>query len=79
MVGHESPVYFIGFADNGHTIVTGDSHNVYRWRSFLADVIAFKCSQLTRDLTSDERALYRITDTNPTCEKFSIPAKTPGN
>ncbi len=70
-VGHTSPVLYSAFTDNGRTIITGDSQNAYRWRASLDDVIAFACSQLTRDLTDDERALYRISDTAPICAKFS--------
>lgn len=72
-VGHISPVLYIGFADNGSTVITGDTMNVYRWRATLAEVTAFACEHLTRDLTADERALYRISDNDPTCAHFTIP------
>src|SRR5262249_7043659 len=79
LVGHLSPVLYVGFADNGRTVITGDTQNVYRWRTTLEDTIAFTCSQLTRDLSRDERTLYRITDNTDTCAKFAVRTKTPGN
>lgn len=74
-VGHVSPVSYIGFSDGGHTIVTGDTENAYRWRASLEDVTAFACAQLTRDLTADERVLYRIADNAPSCAKFAAALK----
>ncbi len=76
---HASQILFANFADNGQTIVTGDVQAIYHWRASLDDVIAFTCSQLTRDLTADERALYRITDPASTCPKFANAVKTPAN
>lgn len=77
--GHVSPVLYLGFADNGRTVISGDTQNTYRWRASLDDILTFTCAQLTRDLTTDERALYGITDNSPTCAKFAAPAKTQGN
>ena len=55
-VGDLSPVLYIGFADNGKTVVTGDDQNVYRWQSSLDDVIAFTCGQLCIMLRSRRAA-----------------------
>lgn len=77
--GHASQLLFAGFADDGHSVITGDIQAIYHWRTSLEQVIAFTCAQLTRDLTTDERALYGITDNSPTCAKIAAPAKTPGN
>lgn len=71
LVGHVSAVLYSQFSEDGRTILTGDSQNAYRWRSALDDVITFTCSQLTRDLTADERSLYRIADNAPTCAAFT--------
>lgn len=77
--GHASQLLFAGFADDGRSVITGDIQAIYHWRTSLEQVIAFTCVQLTRDLTTDEHALYGITDNSPTCAKFAAPAKTPGN
>jgi hypothetical protein len=60
---------YIAFADQGKTVITGDAGNLYRWRTLLADVTAFTCAHLTRDLYVEERALYRISGSAPTCPK----------
>jgi WD40 repeat protein len=64
---HVSAVMYIAFADQGKTVITGDAGNLYRWRTLLADVTAFTCAHLTRDLKAEERALYGIPSNAPTC------------
>jgi WD40 repeat protein len=68
---HASHVMFAGFGDNGDSVVTADIQAIYRWRTRLDDVIGFTCAELTRDLTTEERELYGIKDTAPTCPKFT--------
>ena len=51
------------------TVVTADGTFAYTWRTRLADVIAFTCQQLNRDLTADERTVYHIAGSAPTCDK----------
>jgi WD40 repeat protein/class 3 adenylate cyclase len=67
--GHISPVLYLGFLGNGHSVITGDTQATYIWRKTLKEVTAFTCTQLTRDLTVQEQALYHIADDTPTCPK----------
>ncbi len=66
-IGHVSPLLTIGFSADGRQVFTADRANVYAWRTTLADAMTFACSQLPRDLSSEERAFYNITADDPTC------------
>ena len=70
-VGHTSALLFAGFSADGRYVLTGDTQAAYIWRTALEDIIAFTCTQLSRDFTLDERQLYIITDAAPTCPEFS--------
>jgi WD40 repeat protein/serine/threonine protein kinase/DNA-binding XRE family transcriptional regulator len=64
--GHSTPVQFINFSTDGEYVFTGDTRSALKWRAGLEEVIHFACTHISRDLTSEERALYKLTDTNTT-------------
>jgi len=43
------------------------------WGGDYHDFIAYACTRVTRDLTIEERALYGIGDSEPTCPQFAPP------
>jgi WD40 repeat protein len=58
----------VAFSPDGKFVLTVSADGTARlWDANYHDAIRFACSRLVRDLTSDERAQYGITDDEPTC------------
>jgi WD40 repeat protein/transcriptional regulator with XRE-family HTH domain len=65
------PPYFLSnvtFSPDGKYILTASQDGTAQlWLTDLDDTIRAVCALLTRDLTSDERILFGISDSGPTC------------
>ena len=69
-VGHSGAVTSAHFSPDGRYVLTTSGDGSARlWDTDYHDTIAYLCGRLLRDLTSNERAQYNITDTAPTCPK----------
>jgi WD40 repeat protein len=56
------------FAPDGRTLITSTPDGqLHTWPRDADELIRQVCAQLVRDLTPDERALYNIKDSAPTC------------
>lgn len=56
------------FAPDGRTLITSTPDGqLHTWPRDADELIRQVCAQLVRDLTPDERALYNIKDSTPTC------------
>ena len=65
---HTDAVRNVVFSPDGKYILTAsDDHTARLWQTDYHDTIRSVCSLLTRDLTSEERAKYGISDKGPTC------------
>ena len=65
---HTTIVRSVAFSPDGKYILTANDDGTARlWLLDLDDTIRGVCAVLTRDLTSDERIQYGITDQEPTC------------
>ncbi len=72
--GHTRPVTSVAFAPDGQTVLTGSEDGTARlWDVDYRDFVAYACPRVSRDLTSDERLRYGITDESPTCPQFTAP------
>lgn len=68
------PILGFHFSPDGTKFVVGIMDNgtsVLLWDTDINDAMARACSQLTRDLTPEERIQYGITDDTPTCDFVS--------
>jgi WD40 repeat protein/DNA-binding SARP family transcriptional activator len=71
--------------DGKQVLIEYDDQSVHLFDVDYHDMIRYACSRLVRDLTADEKDVYHITDTAPTCPKLetstppsrSIPSGTP--
>lgn len=65
--GHTDGINSGYFSRDGKTIVTASDDKTARlWPADYHDTIRALCTELTRDLTPDERAQYGIADQEPT-------------
>lgn len=66
--GHGGAVYAVAFAPDGKAVLTGGADKTAKlWHLDDADLVRIACVALTRDLTSEERSRFSITDTAATC------------
>ena len=66
--GHISEVRDIAFSSDGKYILTASNDGTARlWLTDLQETIYAVCTWLARDLTSEERVQFGISDQNPTC------------
>jgi len=66
--GHTDEVNNVAFSPDGKYILTASfDHTARLWLMSLDDTICAVCAVLTRDLTSDERTQFGISDQGPTC------------
>ena len=66
--GEDYSIRNVLFSPDGRNFLIGTNYgNVTLWDTDYHDAIARACSQLTRDLTPEERTQYGITDDTPTC------------
>jgi len=66
--GHKDEVHEVAFSPDGKYILTASSDGTARlWLLDLQDTIRGICATLTRDLTSEERVQFGISDEEPTC------------
>ena len=73
LIGHEGAVLGGAFSPDSSLVVTGgEDHAIRFWDMDYMTTIQSACDllqSLQRDLSSDERNHYGITDTSPTCSK----------
>jgi WD40 repeat protein len=68
--GHSGRVDSVAFSPDGKYILTGSTDGTARlWDTDYHDTIRFACSLLWRDFTNEERTLYNLSDSMPTCPK----------
>jgi WD40 repeat protein/transcriptional regulator with XRE-family HTH domain len=68
LTGHKDEVRNVTFSSDGKYILTASSDGTARlWLADLHDAIRAVCALLTRDLTSEERVQFGISDQGPTC------------
>jgi WD40 repeat protein len=62
-------IWGAAFSPDGSRIAFGsyDGDGVYVVQTDLEDEIRALCARLSRDFTAEERALYNVDDTDPTC------------
>jgi WD40 repeat protein/transcriptional regulator with XRE-family HTH domain len=66
--GHTDRVRDVAFSPDGRYILTASNDGTARlWPTDLHETIRAVCALLTRDLTSEERIQFGITDEGPTC------------
>ena len=66
--GEDYSIRNVLFSPDGRSFLIGSDYgNVTLWDTDYHDAITRACSQLTRDLTPEERTQYGITDDTPTC------------
>jgi WD40 repeat protein/transcriptional regulator with XRE-family HTH domain len=67
-IGHSNQVRDVAFSPDGQYILTASNDNTARlWLTDLNDTIQAVCALLTRDLTSEERIQFDISDQGSTC------------
>jgi len=66
--GHTNEVRNATFSPDGKYVLTASNDGTARlWLTDLDDTIRAVCALLTRDLTSDERVQFGVSDQGPTC------------
>ena len=66
--GHTDRVRDVSFSPAGRYILTASNDNTARlWLTDLNDTIRTVCALLTRDLTSEERVQFGLSNSEPTC------------
>ncbi len=66
--GYTDEERYVAFSPDGKHILTASQDSTARlWLTDLQDTIRAVCSLLTRDLTSEERTQFGISDQGPTC------------
>ena len=69
-IGNAGQVLAVGFTKDGQSVLTGGEDGLLRlWRLDWHDVVALACARLQRDFSADERTLYVINGSAPTCAK----------
>ena len=79
--GHADDVRYVAFSPDGKYILTASQDGTARlWLTDLDDTIRAVCALITRDLTSDERVQFGISDQGLTCQtpKFTDNQKPRG-
>ncbi|MEZ4668769.1 MAG: TIR domain-containing protein [Anaerolineae bacterium] len=72
LMGHTREVLDAEFSPNGKRIVTASGDSTARiWDTDYHDFIAYACTRVFRDLTTEERQQYGITNNQPTCPQFA--------
>jgi WD40 repeat protein len=67
-IGHSNQVCDVAFSPDGKFILTASNDLTARlWLTDLDEAIQAVCALLTRDLTSEERIQFGISDQEPTC------------
>jgi len=69
--GHSVQVTSVAFSPDGRTILSASIDGTARlWEATpYPDIIRAVCERIVRDLTPDEREIYLIEDTTPTCPR----------
>jgi WD40 repeat protein len=66
--GHTAEVRDVAFSLDGKYILTASFDGIARlWFTDFHETIGAVCALVTRDLTSEERVQFGITDPGPTC------------
>jgi len=74
--GHSAAISSVAFSPDGKRIITTSlDKSVRTWITDYNDLVAYACSRLGRDFTSQERILYGIADQEPTCPQFGDQAQ----
>ena len=78
LTGHLGDITSVAFSPDSKSIVTGGSDKTIRiWNIKIEDTVKLACSLLQRDLNSDERLKYGITDNKSTCSVEPEATSTP--
>ena len=69
-IGNAGQVSAVGFTKDGQSVLTGGEDGLLRvWRRDFQDIVALACARLQRDFSDDERQLFAINNSAPTCAK----------
>jgi WD40 repeat protein len=70
-IGNTGPVLAVAFTHDGQAVLTGGEDGVLRlWRLDYHEIMAMACARLQHDFSGEERKLYLISSSAPTCPNF---------
>jgi WD40 repeat protein len=73
LTGHTDPIKGVDFSADGDYIVTVGLEGIIRiWHTDYHDLIDYACERLTRNLTPEERVLYRVEETAVVCPNIEF-------